>query len=71
MITAVIDRFEEDQAVLLLGDEEEQVIFPRAFLPEEVEEGDYLSLDISYDAEATEAARDEAAALLRELQEGD
>jgi len=71
MITAVVDRFEEDMAVLLLGDEEEQVIFPAAFLPEDIEEGDYLSLDISYDAAATEAARNEAAALLKELQEGD
>ena len=36
-------------------------------MPEEAEEGDYLSVDISIDMEATEAARAEAEALLKEL----
>ena len=65
---AVIDRFEEDKAVLLVGEDEDvKVAFPKEYLPEEAEEGDYLSVDISIDMEATEAARAEAEALLKEL----
>ena len=65
---AVIDRFEEDKAVLLVGEDEDvKVVFPKEYLPEEAEEGDYLSVDISIDMEATEAARAEAEALLNEL----
>ncbi|MBE6096972.1 MAG: DUF3006 domain-containing protein [Schwartzia succinivorans] len=65
---AVIDRFEEDKAVLLVGEDEDvKVVFPKEYLPEEAEEGDYLSVDISIDMEATEAARAEAEAILKEL----
>ncbi len=65
---AVIDRFEEDKAVLLVGEDEDvKVVFPKEYLPDEAEEGDYLSVDISIDMEATEAARAEAEALLKEL----
>ncbi len=65
---AVIDRFEEDKAVLLVGEDEDvKVVFPKEYLPGEAEEGDYLSVDISIDTEATEAARAEAEALLKEL----
>ncbi len=69
MISAVIDRFEGDKAVLLLGDEEKQVNFPAKFLPEEVTEGDYIKIDISYDEEATKAAEEEAEALLKKLED--
>lgn len=69
MISAVIDRFEGDKAVLLLGDEEKQVNFPAKFLPEEVTEGDYIKIDISYDEEATKEAAEEADALLRKLED--
>ena len=69
MISAVIDRFEGDKAVLLLGDEEKQVNFPAKFLPEEVTEGDYIKIDISYDEEATKAAEEEAEVLLKKLED--
>jgi len=67
MVQAVIDRFEEQKAVLLVGEAEQKVIFPRNCLPEGLQEGDYLQMEITYDREATTAARQEAAALLREL----
>jgi len=68
---AVIDRFEEDKAVLLVGEDEDiEVVFPKACLPEEAEEGDYLSVSIAVDREATEAARAEAEALLKDLRGG-
>lgn len=49
MISAYLDRFEDDLAVLLLGDEMKKVNFPKCFLPEGVGEGDYLKIDIAYD----------------------
>ena len=69
MAMAVIDRFEEDKAVLLVGSAEKKVVFPAEELPEGLQEGDYIRLDISFDEEATRAAREEAAALLAALLE--
>ncbi|MDT8900018.1 DUF3006 domain-containing protein [Anaeroselena agilis] len=66
-IRAVVDRFEDTKAVLLVGDAEASVIWPRAFLPEGTGEGDILSLALSLDGEATRAARAEAEDLLRKL----
>ena len=67
MTGAVIDRFEGGKAVLLLGEAEETAILPRWCLPPDIGEGDYLQLEIIFDAAATQAARDEAAALLAGL----
>ena len=66
MISAYIDRFEGELAVLLLGDAMKKVNFPKQFLPPEVHEGDYLKIDIAFDAEATEAAEQEAQGLLND-----
>lgn len=65
MISAYIDRFEEDIAVLYLGDEMKKVNFPKEFLPEGVGEGDYLRIDIAYDKEATDRAAQEAFDLMK------
>lgn len=64
---AVIDRLEGEKAVLLLGVEEREAVWPRAFLPQEAQEGDVLQLEINCDPEATAAARAEADALLHEI----
>ena len=66
MISAYLDRFEGSLAVLLLGEEEKKVNFPKSFLPEEVEEGDYLKIEISRDEEKTAEAEAEALRLLQE-----
>lgn len=66
MISAYIDRFEGDLAVLLLGDDMKKVNFPKVYLPADVGEGDYLKLDISYDKDATEQAEQEAQDLLND-----
>ena len=42
---------------------------PAEELPDGLQEGDYIRLDISCDEEATRAAREEAEALLRDLQQ--
>lgn len=65
MISAYIDRFEEDIAVLYLGDEMKKVNFPKEFFPEGVGEGDYLRIDIAYDKEATDRAAQEALDLMK------
>ena len=65
MISAYLDRFEGDLAVLLLGEAMVKVNSPRVFLPKDVAEGDYLKLTIERDAAATDAAEDEALELLK------
>ena len=53
MISGYIDRFEEEYAVILLGDDFVSVDFPRNFLPEDIDEGDYIKIHIERDAAAT------------------
>lgn len=69
MLSAVIDRFEEDKAVLLIGDEEIKVNFPRKLLDKNLKEGDYITLDIKYDAKTTKEAQEEVQNLLKSLKE--
>ncbi|MDU4961479.1 MAG: DUF3006 domain-containing protein [Sporomusaceae bacterium] len=66
-LRAVVDRFEEGKAVLLLGADEVKVVWPRCFLPPGAAEGDYLKLDFQLDRESTRAARQESEDLLRQL----
>lgn len=66
-ITAVIDRFEGENAVLLVGQDERQVVFPVDALPEGLNEGDYLRMNICYDAEATRLAMEESKRLLKSM----
>ncbi len=70
-IDACLDRYEGKKAVLLLGDDEKTVVFPAKYLPEGLEEGDWLNITIEYDEAATNAAEDEAASLLAELRRDD
>lgn len=67
MISAVIDRFEEDKVVLLVGEDEQKVVFPKNLLDENLKEGDYLSIDIKYDEVATKKAVEEIEDLLKSL----
>ena len=46
---AVIDRFEGDKAVLLVGEEEDKLIVPRTSLPAGVKEGQWLQVDVADD----------------------
>ena len=66
-VKAVVDRFEGENAVLLVGQEERQAIFPAASLPQGLSEGDYIRMKISYDAKTTKVATEESARLLNEL----
>ena len=66
MISAYIDRYEGNLAVLLLGDDMKKVNFPKEFLPADVSEGDYIKIDIALDKEANEQAETEALELLQD-----
>lgn len=57
-IKAVIDRFETGKAVLLAGEQEISVNWPKKLLPA-AQEGDILSIEISVDVEATQQAKAE------------
>ena len=67
MISAVTDRFEEGKVVLLVGEDEQKVVFPKNLLDENLKEGDYLSIDIKYDEVATKKAVVEIDDLLKSL----
>jgi hypothetical protein len=46
---AVVDRFEESKAVLLVGDEEAQLVVELAQLPPGTREGDWLRVELDGD----------------------
>jgi hypothetical protein len=55
---AVVDRFEDDKAVVLVGEEEDRLVVPRSSLPPGVKEGDWLQVDVE-DDRVLSAALDE------------
>jgi Protein of unknown function (DUF3006) len=57
-ITATIDRFEGDVAVLLVGEVENVVNIPRSDLPPEAKQGDVLRLSVTVDHDETERRRE-------------
>ena len=65
MISGYIDRIEENLAVILTEDEEYQINYPAALLPDNVGEGDYITIEIFYDEEKTKAAMAEAMELMK------
>ena len=76
--SAYLDRFEEledgtAEAVLLLdegGDDYSgEIVLPANLVPEDIGEGDYLTLKISRDDQKTNAALEEARRLLQESED--
>ena len=71
-----LDRLEEledgtEEAVLLIDDGEEysvEIVIPAKFLPDDVSDGDYLTIKISYDEDKTKVAFEAAKKLLDNLQ---
>ncbi|MCI6158067.1 MAG: DUF3006 domain-containing protein [Selenomonadaceae bacterium] len=67
-----LDRFEGDLAVLYFGEEPDnmqKIHLPRACVPEDVADGDYLTLSVQLDAEKTQQAEAEALSLLADDKE--
>lgn len=56
-ITATIDRFEGEIAVLIVGPEQTPVNVPRSDLPEDASQGDVVHLEGYVDREETERRR--------------
>ncbi len=75
----VIDRFEGEHAILLLGENSERLIVPITSLPAETKEGDWLLLVIEagvvknaiIDEEETNKAKDRIAEKLAKLRRGE
>lgn len=77
---AVVDRFEGDWAVLLVGDREKKLPVPRTRLPRGVREGHWLKVDLDdegkyqravIDEEETARARQRIAEKLDRLRRGE
>jgi hypothetical protein len=66
-ITATIDRFEGEMAVLLVGEEGPVVNVNRSDLPPEANQGDILRLEVTIDHEETERRRDSVRAKIERL----
>ena len=64
---AVIDRFEGDFAVLLAGEEEMKIDFPKSLLPEGAKEGMWLNLNIEIDMQETEKREEKISSLLEKI----
>jgi hypothetical protein len=65
-IRAIVDRFEDGKAILLVGEQEIAVTWPRELLPK-CGESDILAIQISVDTDATLKAKQEAERLLAQL----
>ena len=63
---AVIDRFENGQAVLLVGDQERKLVVPRKSLPRGVKEGHWLKINIEEESLVSAAIDDEETARVRQ-----
>jgi hypothetical protein len=76
---AVVDRFEEDMAVLLVGEKERQVVVLRKSLPARVKEGHWLNVEldgeklvsVALDEEETDKVKQRIAEKLEWLRRGD
>ena len=67
---AVIDRFEGELAVLLLGDKGEfRLNFPLSLLPADCREGDILNISIERDLAATEQTKERVSGLMEKLKQ--
>lgn len=66
MISGYVDRIEEGLAIILLGDEEYQIEIPCKLLPDDINEGNYIKLDIQKDKKSTQAALKEAMKLMED-----
>lgn len=68
LVTAFVDRIENDVAVIILSEAPETHLnLPLQYLPPDIIEGDHLKLTFELDDEAKEATHNRVAALQAEL----
>ncbi|WP_027396324.1 DUF3006 domain-containing protein [Anaerovibrio lipolyticus] len=66
MISGYVDRIEEGLAIILLGEEEYQIEIPCKLLPDDINEGNFIKLDIKKDKQSTQVALKEAMELMED-----
>ena len=64
---AVIDRFEGDFAVVLVGEEEIKMDIPRQLLPPGAREGSWLKIGLELDPKGTKKQEEKISGLLEKL----
>lgn len=64
---AVIDRFEEEFAVLLFGDNEVKVNIPKVLLPADAKEGTIFNVSFEIDKKSEENQKQKVQSLLDKL----
>lgn len=69
--TAVVDRFENDCAVLLVGQECRKLVLPRDLLPVDSREGSTIKITLTVDHRSTQEAASEIADLIKRLDTGE
>lgn len=68
---AFVDRIEGDRAVVLIGEEGRQAIWPLEYLPEGSREGSVLRVAIGLDEDATKQTEEIVDSLIDRLQRGE
>lgn len=71
VVRAFVDRFEGDQAVLLVGDEGRPLLWPARNLPPGAREGVIVRIEVLVDDAATKSAEDVINSLIDRLERGD
>jgi len=66
-LKAVVDRFEGELSVVLVGDEETQIEIPKKLLPAGVKEGSWLKLNLELDPKGTRKQKEKISNLLDRL----
>ena len=77
--SAVVDRIEDSNAILLVGDEQDRLVVPISDLPAGTKTGSWLEVDLAddrilsatLDLAATEAAKQRIAEKLAKLRHGE
>ena len=67
IVKAFVDRIEGDTAVLLVGDEMDEINVPRRLLPPDAVEGSALTLRFEMDQESAAQCKRRTARLIEEL----
>jgi hypothetical protein len=65
---AIIDRFEGDMAVVLIGEDKIHLDVPRKLLPKNAKEGSWLNVVFELDPEVAEKQKQQISSLLERLQ---
>lgn len=70
-IRALLDRFEGECAILLLGDEGREALWPADLLPDGAREGTALWIDLGLDTGATAQKQDNVETIIDRLKRGE